>query len=128
MWRYDFCALNDQDAMDGLVHVLRQRYELKITGRLCMDNDGSQSEVIFFNRVLRIVHSVNRPSFEIEGDPRRAEIIVSEELISETHTVDTSEHREGTESQAGSRLLVSPFFLTGEDTTRYRSVTMHAGS
>ena len=34
--------------MDVLHTEMRQRYELKITGRLSMDNDGSESEVIFF--------------------------------------------------------------------------------
>ena len=34
----DFCAVGDQDAMDGFDRVSRQRYELKITGRLTMDN------------------------------------------------------------------------------------------
>ena len=63
---------------DGVDSVLRRCNELKITGRLSMDHDENGCEAIFFNRVLRIVHSENRSSFEILGDPRHAEIIVSE--------------------------------------------------
>ena len=92
-----------------------------------MDSDESGCEVIFLNRVLRIVHPENRPSFEIEGDCRNAEIIVSElGLRSEkTKTVDTPENRDGMESCAGSRLLISPL-LSGDDTKKYRSMTMRA--
>ena len=88
-----------------------------------MSNDGSESEVIFFSRMLRTVHSDNRPSFEVESDPRHADIIVSElGLTSEKiKTVDTPENREGMESCAGKRLLVSPL-LFGEDTKECRSV------
>ena len=69
----------------------------KIPGRVDMDSDGSGCEVIFLNRVLRIVRSGNRPSFEIEGDPRHVGIVVSElGLASEkTKTMDTLENREG---------------------------------
>ena len=78
--------------MDGLDNVLRQRYELKITGWLGMDNDGSQSEVFFLNRVLRMVHSENRP--RCEGHLRYA-VIIELGLTSETtKTVDTRENRE----------------------------------
>ena len=34
----DFCAVGDQDAVDGIDRVSRQRHERKITGRLSMDN------------------------------------------------------------------------------------------
>ena len=56
--------------------VNRRRCELKIIGRF---------------------HAGNRPSFEVEGDPRHAEIIVSElGLTSErTNTVDVLENRDG---------------------------------
>ena len=74
----DSCAVGDQNAMNVLDEVLRRRYELKISGRSSTDNDGSESEVIFLSRVLRIVHSESRPSSEVEGDPRHAEIIVAE--------------------------------------------------
>ena len=37
------------------------------------NTDGSEFEDTFLKRVLRTVHSENRPSFEVEGDPRHAE-------------------------------------------------------
>ena len=90
-----------------------------------MSNNGSGSKVILLNRVLRIVHSENRQSFEVEGDPRHAEIIVSELGHAREWTVDTLDYREGLESCSGNRLLVSPF-LSGEETKQYRSLTMRA--
>ena len=49
----NFSAVCDQDAMNVLDQVLRRRYELKIVGRLSMDSDGSESEVIFLDRLVR---------------------------------------------------------------------------
>ena len=57
----DFCAVGDQDAIDVLSEVLRRVHELKITDRVSMSSDGSESKIMFLNRVLRIVHSENRP-------------------------------------------------------------------
>ena len=116
----------DQDAMTGLDTVLRQRYVVKIAGRPSTDNDGNGCEVTCLNHVLRIIHSESRPSFQIEGDPRHAELIASELGLTpeKTKTVDTPETREGMESCA-SRLLVSPL-LSGEDTKQYRTVTRSA--
>ena len=61
---------------------------------------------IFFNRVFCIIRSENRPSSEIEGGQRHAEIIVSEfGLTSErTKTAETPENRDA--------FSLSPF--TGE--------------
>ena len=43
----DFCAMGNQDAVDGLDNVVRQRNKVKITGRLSTANDGSESEIVF---------------------------------------------------------------------------------
>ena len=64
MRRDDFCAVGDQDAMNVLDEVLRRRNELKITGRLSMSNDGSDSETTLFD------HSESRQSLELEADQR----------------------------------------------------------
>ena len=73
---------------------------------------------MFLNRVLRIVHSENRRSFEI---------ILSELGLTsdKTKTVDTPENRERTESSAGSRLLASPL-LSGKDKKHYTNFTVRA--
>ena len=47
---------SDQDAMDGLDEVWKQRYELKITGRLNINNDGSESEDLFFSPQSSAAH------------------------------------------------------------------------
>ena len=89
-----------------------------------MSSDDN-SEVVFRNGVLRIVHSENRPSFEVEGVPRLAELIVSELGLTsgKTKTVDTPANRR--EGRTGHPLLVSPL-LSGEDTKQYRSLTMRS--
>ena len=81
------------DTLPGQVGGTLEPCEVRMCG------DGGDSEVIFLNRVLSIVHSVHsekRPSFEIESDLRRAEIILSElGLPSEkTKTVETLVIRE----------------------------------
>ena len=83
-----------------------------------MSSDGSDSEVMFLNRVLGNVPRSSRSSFDIEGCRRHADIIVS---ATKTKTVDTPENREGMEFCAGSRLLVSPV-QAGEVTRQYRSL------
>ena len=57
--------MGDQYAITVLDEVFRRRYELKITGRISMSSDGSESEVIFLDRAPRIVYFESRPSLMI---------------------------------------------------------------
>ena len=73
----DFCVLGDEEALDQIEKTLRAKYDLKVTGELKLGT-GQDHEVIFLNRVLRVAGSTSDERFEIEADPRHAEMIVKD--------------------------------------------------
>ena len=120
----DFCALGDDEALDELEKTLRSKYDLKVTGSLRL-GAGSDQEVIFLNRILRVAGSPGDERFEVEADPRHAEMIVEEMGLAgeRTKALDTpglkkeeAEHEERENSP----------LLTGYAVKQYRSVTMRA--
>ena len=100
--------------------------ELKETGRFELGKDIEQ-EVIFLNRVLRLTGRAGHEHFEIEADPRHAEIIVAEMGLSDnkSKTVATPEVKEKV-AELGKMDRDSSPILSQQDAMLYRSLTMRA--
>ena len=119
----DFGALGDGDALDRMDEILRERYSLKVSGRLDFDDPGSR-ETVFLNRVLRLVGHPDRgdQAMEIEADPRHAEIVIAELGLNDpkVKTVDTPEVKQKGDmfERTRSRRLLGP------EITHFRSLTM----
>ena len=116
--------MGDQESLDALEKVLRSRYDLKVTGELRLDEDKMQ-EVIFLNRVLRLIMHNGQMQFEIEADPRHSEMIVRDVgLGSEAAKAVATPEAKKDEVDGADRDRSPP--LEGEDVRLYRSITMRA--
>ena len=106
--------------------ALRTRYELKVSGELNFDTEGAQ-ETVFLNRILRIAGHprYGDQSFEIEGDPRHAEIIVQELGRGDvkSNVVDTPGVKP-TSGYVQERLKSDK--LVGSEIKQYRSLVMRS--
>ena len=80
----DFAIVGDQVAIDNLEKLLSSKYELKKIGQLG-DDPGDLSELILLNRLCRY----DGKTFEIEADPRHAELIISQLGLENAKPVDT---------------------------------------
>ncbi|CAK0882720.1 unnamed protein product, partial [Prorocentrum cordatum] len=120
----DFCALGGVAALDQIEKALRSKCDLKVTGNLKLGT-GEEQEVIFLNRVLRVAGSPGDERFEIEADPRRAEMIAKELGLggSSAKSLDTPGLKK---EEADEQERESSPLLVGEEVKRYRGVTMRA--
>ncbi|CAK0830015.1 unnamed protein product [Prorocentrum cordatum] len=120
----DFCAMGDDDALDQIEHTLRKKYDLKVTGSFELGS-GEEQEVVFLNRILRVTGSPGEERFEVEADPRHAEMIVRDMGLEKesAKTLDVPGLKKE-EAETEERLASPP--LVGDDIRLYRSVTMRA--
>ncbi|CAK0886283.1 unnamed protein product [Prorocentrum cordatum] len=120
----DFCALGDEEALDELEKTLRSKCDLKVTGSLQLGARSDQ-EVVFLSRILRVAGSPGDERFEVEADPRHAEMIVAEMGLAgeRTKVLDTPGLKK--EEAEHEERETSPL-LTGDAVKQYRSVTMRA--
>ncbi|CAK0892634.1 unnamed protein product [Prorocentrum cordatum] len=120
----DFCALGDDEALDELEKTLRSKYDLKVTGSLRLGARSDQ-EVVFLNRILRVAGPPGDERFEVEADPRHAEMIVAEMGLAGEKTKALDAPGLKKEEAEHEERETSPL-LTGDAVKQYRSVTMRA--
>ncbi|CAK0791837.1 unnamed protein product [Prorocentrum cordatum] len=103
----DFCAMGDDDAQDQIEHGLRKKYDLKEF------------------RVLRATGCPGEGRFEVEADPRRAEMIFRDmDLEQESAKTPDVPGLKKEEAEAEERFASPP--LVGGDVRLHRSATVRA--
>ena len=116
----DFLCLGDDEAQATMEKLLAQKYDYKIVGGIGPDSSDGE-EMCVLNRTLRFNKYTGVLTYE--ADQRHAELIVRELGLESAKPVSTPHDKKNLEQiMQDDKTPV----LTGEDVTKYRSLTMRA--
>ncbi|CAE7348384.1 RE1 [Symbiodinium sp. KB8] len=94
----DFFCLGDDATQEALDRTLRDAYELKRTGTIGIEVEGSK-RISFLNRVIRLETIEGRHCAVVEADSRHAELLIEELGLKNGKGVETADVKKSVDQE-----------------------------